>query len=94
MFNVLAGIGLPMLISTAKTGVPYNVGPLTPLVITSFVALLFPLLVTLIWVPLVGWRITHRIGRFLCVWFFTFIIIVLIVGFGGLSKGDVVTLGG
>lgn len=86
MFNVLAGIGLPMLISTAKPGAePYYVGEMTPLVIMSYVALLTPLTVTLIWVPCEGWRITHRIGRFLCTWFFLFIFMVIVLGF---SLGD------
>lgn len=95
MFNILAGIGLPMLMATANSeSHKYDIGTMTPLVICSYAALLIPLCVTLLWVPFEGWRITHRIGRFLCAWFFAFILLVIIVGFGGLSKGDTVEVGG
>lgn len=55
MFNVLAGIGLPMLIYTLKDpSHQYNIGKDTPLVWASFIALLTSLTVTLIWVPFEG----------------------------------------
>ena len=76
-----------MLIYTAKSG-EYHIGKPTPLVWASAVALLTSLTVTLIWVPLEGWRLTHRIGRFLLGWFFAFILGVVIVGIGGLSPED------
>ena len=66
MFNVLAGIGLPMLIANAGGKLPegkFYVGVPTPLVIASYIALLTPLTITLLWVPFEGWRITHRIGK-------------------------------
>jgi hypothetical protein len=66
----------------------FPIGKDTPLVLTSFSVLLFSLTVTLVWVPLEGWRLTHRIGRFLLVWFFLFIIAVVIVGMAGLSPED------
>jgi hypothetical protein len=66
----------------------FPIGKDTPLVLTSFSVLLFSLTVTLLWVPFEGWRLTHRIGRFLLVWFFLFIIAVVIVGFSGLSPED------
>lgn len=93
MFNILAGIGLPMIMYTANTeDHEYQLGPMTPLVIMSYVALLTALVVTLVWVALSGWRITHRIGRFLCAWFFLFILAVIIVGFSGLSPEDTVSV--
>ena len=92
MFNILAGIGLPMVIETGRNG-DYAIGPDTPLVWFAFVSLLVPLVVTLIWVPLEGWRLTHRIGRFLLAWFFIFISVVLIVGLAELSPQDAVALG-
>ena len=55
MFNVLAGIGLPMLIYTIRDpNHEYRIGKDTPLVWTSFVALLTSLVVTLVWVPFEG----------------------------------------
>ena len=64
MFNVLAGIGLPMLIYTARApSGSYNIGKDTPIVWAAFATLLVSLTATLIWVPLEGFRITHRIGR-------------------------------
>ena len=76
-----------MVIYTSKSG-PYAIGKPTPLVWMSAGALLFSLTVTLVWVPLEGWRITHRIGRFLLFWFVAFIAVVLVVGLGGLSPED------
>jgi sodium/potassium/calcium exchanger 6 len=89
MFNILAGIGLPMLMFTANDpSHEYNIGKPTPLVWLAFTTLLISLIVTLVWVPLAGWRITHKIGRFLCGWFFLYILIVVIVGCSGLSPSD------
>jgi Ca2+/Na+ antiporter len=91
---LVPGIGLPMLIATAKPGAPpYNVGAATPIVIMAYVALLTPLTVTLIWVPFEGWRITHRIGRFLCVWFFGFILATVIAAATTSSEGSVEVAG-
>lgn len=70
----------------------YNIGKDTPLVLTSFAALLASLTITLLWVPFEGWRLTHRIGRFLLVWFFLFVIAVVIVGMAGLSPEDAVAV--
>ena len=79
-----------MLIYTAKSG-PYHIGVPTPLVWASAVALLTSLTVTLVWVPLEGWRLTHRIGRFLLFWFIAFILAVVVVGLGNLSPEDSAT---
>lgn len=46
----------------------------------AFAMLLGSLVITLIWVPLAGFRITHRIGRFLMAWFGAFILLVIIIG--------------
>lgn len=70
----------------------YNIGKDTPLVLTSFGTLLVSLTITLLWVPFEGWRLTHRIGRFLLVWFFLFVIAVVIVGMAGLSPEDAVAV--
>jgi hypothetical protein len=60
----------------------------------AFVTLLTSLTVTLVWVPLAGFRITHKIGRFLLAWFFGFIILVIIMGsVPGLAGEDNVVLG-
>ena len=89
MFNVLAGIGLPMLIYTIRDpSHEYAIGADTPLVWASFGCLLVPLTVTLIWVPLEGWRLTRRIGYFLLSWFCAFILIVAIVGLSGIDPAD------
>jgi len=89
MFNVLAGIGLPMLIYTIRDPAhEYRIGKDTPLVWASFVALLTSLTVTLVWVPFEGWRLTRRIGRFLLLWFVGFILMVVIVGLGNFSPED------
>jgi len=81
MFNVLAGIGLPMLIYTIRAeDQQYPIGKDTPIVWAAFITLLTSLTVTLIWVPLAGFRITHKIGRFLLFWFFMFIVLVIIMG--------------
>jgi hypothetical protein len=70
-----------MLIYTANAeDGQYAIGKDTPLVWTAFIVLLTSLTVTLIWVPLEGFRITHRIGRFLLAWFFGFILLVIILG--------------
>ena len=64
MFNVLAGIGLPMLIYTSRApSGSYTIGKDTPIVWAAFATLLVSLSATLVWVPLEGFRITHRIGR-------------------------------
>lgn len=70
----------------------YDIGKDTPLVLTSFGTLLVSLTITLLWVPFEGWRLTHRIGRFLLVWFFLFVIAVVIVGMAGLSPEDAVAV--
>ncbi len=81
MFNVVGGIGLPMLIYTFRAeDKQYNIGKDTPIVWAGFITLLTSLVVTLIWVPLAGFRITHKIGRFLMAWFFGFILLVIIMG--------------
>lgn len=81
MFNVVGGIGLPMLIYTSKDpNHQYDIGQDTPIVWAGFVTLLTSLVVTLIWVPLSGFRITHRIGRFLMAWFIGFMLLVIIMG--------------
>lgn len=96
MFNVLAGIGLPMLIYTIKAeSQQYPIGKDTPIVWAAFITLLTSLTVTLIWVPLAGFRITHKIGRFLLFWFFMFILLVIIMGsIPGIAGEDDVVLGG
>ena len=66
----------------------FAIGKDTPLVWASFITLLVSLTVTMIWVPLEGWRITHRIGRFLLAWFVLFIVGVVIVGISGVSPED------
>lgn len=92
MFNIVGGIGLPMLIYTANGG-DYAIGKDTPLVQAAFATLSGSLLITLIWVPMAGFRITHRIGRFLLAWFFGFILLVIIMGsIPGLTGDDDVTL--
>ena len=83
------GIGVPMLIYCSSSPThSYAIGPDTPLVLTSFVTLLVSLSITLFWVMWEGWRLTHRIGRFLLTWFFLFILVVVIVGMAGLSPAD------
>lgn len=97
MFNVLAGIGLPMIIACSKAedgSQSYAIGKPTLLTFLAYAALLTSLMVTLVWVPFEQWRITHRIGRFLCFWFFLFVGLVVILGFSGASKGDTVSLAG
>lgn len=60
----------------------------------AFAVLLTSLTVTLIWVPLAGFRITHRIGRFLLAWFLGFIVLVIIMGsIPGLAGEEDVVLG-
>jgi len=82
-----------MLLYTAQNeSHEYLIGEPTLLVWLSYAGLLGMLVITLIWVPFEGWRITHRIGRFLCAWFFLFIILVVVIGASGLSKGDSVSL--
>jgi hypothetical protein len=72
----------------------YPIGKDTPIVWAAFVTLLTSLTVTLIWVPLAGFRITHKIGRFLLFWFFMFIGMVIIMGsVPGLAGEDNVVLG-
>jgi Ca2+/Na+ antiporter len=94
MFNVLAGIGLPMILACSKAdSKSYDIGKPTLLTFLAYGALLTSLTVTLVWVPFEQWRITHRIGRFLCAWFFLFVALVVILGFAGVSKGDVVVAG-
>jgi len=83
-----------MLLATAKAGVPYAIGQPTLLTWLSYVALLTSLTVTLLWVPFESWRITHRIGRFLCFWFFLFLFLVVVLGFSGASKEDSVSVAG
>ena len=84
-----------MLLATSKSAEhTYAIGKPTLLVFLSYGALLTSLTVTLLWVPFDGWRITHRIGRFLCFWFFLFIALVFILGFSGVSEGDSVSLAG
>jgi hypothetical protein len=56
--------------------------------------LLISLTVTLAWVPFTGWRLTHRIGRFLLAWFFLFLLVVVIVGFGKLTDETGAVAGG
>ena len=63
-----AGIGLPMLLATAKTGQPYAIGKPTLIVWIAYAALIVPLIITLVWVAVEKWRMTHRLGRFLCAW--------------------------
>ena len=63
-----AGIGLPMLLATAKNQTPYAIGKPTLIVWLAYAALLVPLAITLVWVWLEKWRMTHRLGRFLCAW--------------------------
>ena len=70
----------------------YFIGVPTLLVWLSYAALVLPLVATLVWVYLENWRMTHRLGRFLCVWFWAFVFIVIGIGFSGLSGGDTVTL--
>ena len=80
MFNVLAGIGLPMLIYTASAeSGTYAIGKNTPIVWAAFAALLASLVATLVAVPLAGFRITHQIGRALLFWFAAFIVLVIIM---------------
>ena len=80
MFNVLAGIGLPMLIYTASAeSGTYAIGKNTPIVWAAFAALLTSLVATLVAVPLAGFRITHQIGRGLLFWFFAFIALVIVM---------------
>lgn len=84
-----------MLLATAKAeSQSYAIGKPTLLVWLSYGALLTSLTVTLVWVPFEKWRITHRIGRFLCFWFFLFIFLVIVLGFSGVSKDDAVSLAG
>ena len=81
-----------MLLYTARASDhKFAIGKDTPLVWASFITLLVSLTVTLIWVPLEGWRITHRIGRFLLAWFGAFILAVVVVGMTGLSPEDSAT---
>jgi hypothetical protein len=70
----------------------YLIGKDTAIVWMAFGTLLTSLTVTLIWVPLAGFRITHRIGRFLLAWFFLFILAVIIMGSipSLANEGDVV----
>jgi hypothetical protein len=84
-----------MLISTSRSeSHAYNVGADTPIVIMAFTVILFSLTVTLVWVPLAGWRITHRIGRFLLFTFVGYIALVIIMGsVPGLAGEDSVVLG-
>lgn len=81
-----------MMIYCSKAPYQYDIGKDTPLVLTSFSALLASLTITLLWVPFEGWRLTHRIGRFLLVWFFLFVLAVIIVGMGGFSPEDAVAV--
>ena len=96
MFNVIGGIGLPMLIytSTSSDG-KYNIGKNTPIVWAAFAVLLTSLVATVIFVPLAGFRITQRIGQFLLVWFVAFI--VLVIGMGSVpslsGSGEGIVLG-
>ena len=83
-----------MLLYTSKDigGRGYFIGVPTLLVWISYAALLIPLSVTLVWVFVEKWRMTHRLGRFLCAWFWFFVVVVIAIGFAGLSKGDSVPL--
>ena len=81
MFNVLAGIGLPMLIYTAGAeGQGYAIGKDTLIVWVAFATLLTSLVGTLVWVPLAGFRITHKIGRALLTWFVLFVVLIIVMG--------------
>ena len=57
-----------MLLATAKNGQPYPIGEPTLIVWLAYAALLIPLFITLVWVFFEKWRMTHRLGRFLCAW--------------------------
>ena len=74
MFNILAGIGLPMLLKCLQTGEKTYIGGReggpanNPILWMAFLALIVSLVVTLVWVPLSGFRITRKIGYFLSAW--------------------------
>jgi len=96
MFNVIGGIGLPMLIYTASSpDGKYNIGKNTPIVWAAFAVLLTSLVATVVFVPLAGFRITQRIGQFLLVWFIAFIF--LVIGMGSVpslsGSGEGIVLG-
>ena len=77
MLNVLAGIGLPMLLFTAEAANgAYNIGRPTLLTLVSYAALVIPLLITLVWVIADGWRLTARLGKLLIAWFAVFVVLV------------------
>ena len=57
-----------MILATAKVGEPYDIGKPTLIVWLAYAALLVPLVITLAWVFFEKWRMTHRLGRFLCAW--------------------------
>ena len=77
MLNVLAGIGLPMLLFTAESGDgAYAIGRPTLLTNVSYGALIFPLLLTLAWVVVDGWRLTAALGKVLIAWFLGFVVLV------------------
>jgi Ca2+/Na+ antiporter len=96
MFNVIGGIGLPMLIYTATSpDGKYNIGKNTPIVWAAFAVLLTSLVATVVFVPLAGFRITQRIGQFLLLWFVAFIF--LVIGMGSVpslsGSGEGIVLG-
>jgi Ca2+/Na+ antiporter len=96
MFNVIGGIGLPMLIYTATSSDgKYNIGKNTPIVWAAFAVLLTSLVATVVFVPLAGFRITQRIGQFLLLWFVAFIF--LVIGMGSVpslsGSGEGIVLG-
>jgi Ca2+/Na+ antiporter len=74
MFNIVGGIGLPMLLLCVKSGKPTYIGgqpggpASNPILWMAFLALIVSLVVTLVWVPLSGFRITRSIGWFLASW--------------------------
>ena len=88
MFNVLAGIGLPMFIYTAGAeGQGYAIGKDALIVWVAFATLLTSLVGTLVWVPLAGFRITHKIGRALLTWFVLFVVLIIVIGSIPASRG-------
>ena len=88
MFNVIAGIGMPMILKASTNPDLLNpsrayIGGGTPLeapiVWMGYSILISSLVIVTIWVPLESFRMTHRIGFFLSSWFCLFLILLIIM---------------
>ncbi len=88
MFNVIAGIGLPMLLkattkpdlqSPARAYIGGGTPTQAPIVWMGYSVLVSSLLVVTVWVPASGFRMTQRIGLFLSGWFVLFLVLLVIM---------------